>query len=146
MGLNSECAFVFKGGAGENSKLSYKISPYPLPLGYGDSFELSFSVNTTSAKSLIVAKLKAKFPDGSDASVSRAIAGSTSGVYQLILLTPMNFGFPPPQAPNLIVSLNNKSKSGKIYVDNVSLKAIGTPGPRTALPPPAAPAGFRAPH
>ncbi len=140
------CAFMFKGGAAENSRLTYKIASYPLTRQYGDTVALTMQIQTTSASAKIVAKVKVKYGYGTDASISQTIIPDNSTDYLWYSLPPVDLGDPfVDPAPVITVTISNRSTSGKLYLDGVSLKLVRAGvGPRSeAVPPPVLPEGFR---
>lgn len=140
------CAFMFKGGIGENSKLTYKVSSYPLTRQYGDTVALTMQMQTTSADAKIVAKVKVKYGNGTDESISQTIMPDNAASFLFYQLPPVSLGDPSiDPAPVITIIFSNRSASGKLYLDGVSLKLIRAGGgPRSeAAPPPALPEGFR---
>ena len=103
-------------------------------------------IQTTSANARIVAKLKVKYGYGTDASISQTIIPDNSANYLWYSLPPVDLGDPSVDpAPVITVTITNRSTSGKLYLDGVSLKMVraGAVLRADAAPPPSLPEGFR---
>lgn len=146
LGDASDCAFRFKGSPTENTTLTYKIKPYTRPMSPGDTFQLRFAINAVSPKTKLVAKLKVKLPGGAGTTISHTFVGTTNGEYQTVTLAPIVFTAVPAQQPTFTITFTNRSKGGKLYIDDVSFIVRNNdllPRGAVLLPPPAAPEGFR---
>ena len=90
--------------------------------------------------------MKVKYGYGTDASISQTIIPDNSTDYLWYSLPPVDLGDPfVDPAPVITVTISNRSTSGKLYLDGVSLKLVRAGvGPRSeAVPPPVLPEGFR---
>jgi hypothetical protein len=139
-GNGSNCAFVFKGGAGEKASLSQTFS---VRFESGNSLRLRLTTRTTGA----AGKLKAKVRIEGDYKAVRKIAYAPTAAYTLWQSHRFGpGGWSSTGGPDTVtLTLTHKSASGKMYVDDVSLMMLGLSASRSdaVLPPPAAPEGFR---
>jgi hypothetical protein len=121
------CAFRFKGGVGESTKIQQIIDLTDQTFTAGDSLDLSafFNANkpTTSGKIKVVVA----YSDNTAPNKLKGDLATTSGYEQTVGAVNLDSG-----AVNKIkVIFINKSTSGKAYLDDVSLIY----NPSAALPP-----------
>ncbi len=122
---NGECAFQFKGGGAsglpEAAKLMQKVNPATVSLQAGDILHFSFYYNgkgsvTTKAKAVV------RYTDPSLPKSKAALdIVNTNGVYQPathnLVITSANID-------QIKVIFKNKSASGKVRIDSVSLSLL----------------------
>ena len=116
-----ECAWRFKGGAGENAKIQQTITS---GVTSGDVLTLSGYVNATGAVNGKL-KLVVKYADGvtPKGKITINLTGATSGYVPLSILEPaltVNVAAP---VQKIKLMVKNSSASGKIYYDDLSLTA-----------------------
>ncbi|MBK9124765.1 MAG: hypothetical protein IPM16_16815 [Chloroflexi bacterium] len=136
-------AFRFKGFAGKTpAKAKQKVTNPPVE--DGQSLVLTAQINSgASADGKMMLKVKTSLGN----KVKPQIAFDQTGGYTLHQAsTPITLAV-GETVTKAIVIFNDKSQSGKVYVDAVSL-VVQSAAPRTEtrsdiLPPPAAPGGFR---
>lgn len=112
-----QCAFQFKGGAGENSSIVQTISNVTLqPI---NAHTLSVWVQAKKAVNGAVISAKVIYTDGTKDKLNLSIEGGTYNYKQIAGNVPV------VKAANKVkVSVKNKMGSGKILLDDVSLKTI----------------------
>jgi hypothetical protein len=142
-GNGSGCAFVFKGGAGENAKLIQQASG--VVLAPNDDLRLRTAIQSTGAASKLKAQIKVTL-SGNPAEVR---------TFKVIFRPSVDYAlwqsdfFEGSGADALLdaitLTFTHTSASGKMYVDDVSLVRVRYSGSTrgAVLPPPAAPEGFR---
>lgn len=138
-GNGSNCAFVFKGGAGEKASLS---QTFTVRFELGNAMRLRLATRTTGAAGKLIAKVRIV----GDYSVVRKIAYAPTAAYTLWQSHRFGpGGWSSTGGPDTVtLTLTHKSPSGKMYVDDVSLMMLGLSASRSnVVPPPAAPEGFR---
>ena len=115
-----ECAWRFKGGAGENASIKQTILTGVNP---GDTLTLSGYVNAKGAVSSKV-KVVVKYADGvtPKSKITVNVSVETGGVYApLSSFQPELTADVTAAIDKVKVSVKNKSTSGKIYYDTLSL-------------------------
>jgi hypothetical protein len=131
-----DCAFQFKGGAGENSKIQQNVNTTGL-VSEGDTLTFSGYVNTNIDAPGKVATVKISYveadagagangKDKIDVTLSAATGGYVPFSNSLVLDGTIS---------KVKVQLVNKAASGKLYFDEVSLLAVPA-GNATATPEP----------
>ncbi|MBK9124770.1 MAG: hypothetical protein IPM16_16840 [Chloroflexi bacterium] len=136
-------AFRFKGFAGKTSGKAKQTVDNP-PIADGESFVLTAQINS-GASAVGKVTLKANTDLGNK--IKQKINFDQAGAYsqhQIVVPVTLAVG---ETVTKVTVIFNDKSQSGKVHVDAVSL-TIEPTAPRTVtrsdvLPPPAAPSGFR---
>jgi hypothetical protein len=132
--VSGSCAFKFKGGSGENSKLVQVVDTSGVPLVIGDELILSAHFdNTPKVKLWLI--LDVKYASLPLETVKQKIP-TTSGYVQFTLPA---VALDSTDITSITVTIHHKSKTGRSFVDDVSLKlrqgnARQTPG--AVLPPP----------
>jgi hypothetical protein len=109
------CAFMFVGGAGENSSITQEVVG---AFGGGDILNLSLFANGRKNTANARVKLRVKYSDDTPTGKINLTIGKTNG-YQLF------FGAYTILSPNVTkvqVQIQNRSVSGKIYIDDTSLR------------------------
>ncbi|MFZ2880654.1 MAG: hypothetical protein WA009_14035, partial [Phototrophicaceae bacterium] len=139
---SGKCAFLFKGGAGESSKISQTIKP--------DAGTLRATVPLTvyawidGAPNYVLAKVVAYYTDGSRQAFS-ALMGPSVGYTQF---TTAPF-FLAKDTSKLKVSFQHTWTSGKLYLDDVVILTGLVDSSRSALlqvpEPQDTPSGWRTP-
>ena len=110
------CAFRFKGGVGESAALVQNIDLTGIVFGQSDALRLQAMVSGgAAAKGKI--KLRVLYANGEDTVVKLALP--TTGAYALTEGAWLLLDSPDVQA--LTVTLQHKSTSGKVWVDQVAL-------------------------
>lgn len=142
-GSGSDCAFVFKGGTGENAKLIQQASG--VALNDNDDLRLRLATKSTSAAGKLKAVVKVTPSENPGQPYKFKVVFAPTADYALW----QSDLFPATGSDNLLDSIrltfNHTSASGKMYLDDVSLVRVRYAGPYRSevLPPPAAPEGFR---
>jgi hypothetical protein len=120
--FEGSCAFLFKGGDGENASLQQKPA-FEGMVSAGDTLSLSLYIKTKVANAGKVASVKVTYAepttggDGKDKIEIKLNAPSANGEYQQYLDT-LTLA---DDVANLKVMIRNKNTSGKLLVDSVSL-------------------------
>lgn len=109
------CAYMYKGSVGENSKITQTVNG---AYASGHVFTLSLYANASKATTSGKVKLRVKYADGSDTGKINLTLGQTSG-YTLFA---DSYTLISPNVSKVKVQVQNKSKSGKLFVDGISLK------------------------
>lgn len=138
---NGDCAFRFKGSDGENSRIIQKPDVSGLSLSSGDTLTVSLWADVATDTNTFV-KLVAKHEGGTKDKLRINLLPTTgyTEVTDTLTLT--------GDATSVKLLIRNRSQSGKVYIDDVSLThATGTP-PFAPVDPglpilPDAPDGFR---
>lgn len=142
--FTGNCAFRFRGGPGENSVLRQNLDLSRF--SSNTVLELSFAVDTNRAPLNNFARVVINYTDGTRSVQNISIPDTTNG-YEVITETIFING---PVA-NANLQFRNRQTSGRIFLDAVSLIAVGADGPPPAgplsvpdfLPLPDAPEDFR---
>ncbi|MBK9124768.1 MAG: right-handed parallel beta-helix repeat-containing protein [Chloroflexi bacterium] len=134
----------FKGFAGKpNSKVGQTVLAPPVV--DGDTLVFSAQIESGAAAS---GKMKFKLKTDQDRQIKADVKFDKSGAYGLHeIILPIAL-LPGEMVTEVSVMFTDKSQSGKVYVDAVSLTVTAPNAPRTEtragiLPPPVAPSGFR---
>lgn len=130
------CAYQFKGVPGENSKLQQK--PAVTGVAQGDTLTLSLFVNTKIAAAGKIAQITLKYvepdagtnSDGKDKLIIQLAAPSAGETYENQTVSITVDGTPA----SIKVQLMNKSTSGKLFLDEVSLVSSVGAGALIPLP------------
>lgn len=111
------CAFRFKGGVGEKSKIFQDVNLANFPLVSGDTLNLSIYTLAKNATTSAKVKVQAKYTD-TDEKTTFSQALPVSAVYQQttgsLTLTSSNIN-------RVRIQIINKSPAGKVFIDDVSL-------------------------
>ncbi|MBC8170780.1 MAG: hypothetical protein H7X77_03885 [Anaerolineae bacterium] len=120
---SGNCAFRFKGGVGENSKLQQIPDLIGLTFTAGDSLDLSLFINASNVTTSGKVKVTVKFSDTTEAGKITAPLDATPGYAQII----GSYELLSANVDKIKVQVGNKSAAGKLYIDTVSL-SYTTPG------------------
>jgi M6 family metalloprotease-like protein len=124
--LAGACAFQFKGGVGENSKLVQTVDLTGITLVSGDTLDLLVYTNTNIADAGKL-KLRVKYTDTTPTGkITESVLAN--GVYNSINQT-LVIG--SSAVSKIKVQIDFKGASGKLYVDVVSLSLIEGAGVRS---------------
>jgi hypothetical protein len=116
------CAFTFKGVAGDAGKLEQTIDLTGVTLGVGDALNLTFSAQT-KAGSTGKAKSVFKYGDGTKTKITVDIT-DTSDVYAAFA---GSGNLTSTDVTKSKINFKMTTETGKLYVDGVSLKhVVGT--------------------
>jgi hypothetical protein len=125
---SGECAFQFKGGAGESSKIQQNVELDGLTFVAGDVLDLSVFANAKKATASGKIKVVVKYSDSDDRTKLTGDIATTVGYVEVtdsdVLLS--------AAVSKIKFQVGNKSPDGKIYVDDVSL--VQTAGVPALLP------------
>jgi hypothetical protein len=115
--FNSKCAFEFRGGSGENSVLSTKITQANAAWNFAatQNYHFSMDVRNTSAAGAVSAKLIVAYKNGTRQNVPLNLNGQTSG-YQTVSTSVTLSG---AAVKNIKIKIVVKTTSGKSLIDNV---------------------------
>ncbi|HEX2622014.1 MAG TPA: carbohydrate binding domain-containing protein, partial [Phototrophicaceae bacterium] len=112
-----ECAYRFKGGAAENSKIQQLIDLTGLTFAVDDAVSLSLFVNGGNAATSGKVKVVIGYSDTTQAGKITATIVSTADYTELT----GTYALQSAAVNKIKVQIKNKSTSGKLYVDAVSL-------------------------
>jgi len=112
-----DCAFRFKGVPGENSKLRQSPNLSGVNFAEGDIINVSLYLNAPGIPN-IRAKVRIKYSDGTDKGKLNIDLDSTSD-YEVFA---GSYELTSGAVSSIRLSIDNKTISGKIYVDNASVK------------------------
>ncbi|MBK8136063.1 MAG: hypothetical protein IPK52_09505 [Chloroflexi bacterium] len=143
IGHTGSCAFVFKGGAGENSSISQTFKSFgSFGINAGDTFFVQFYVKPTNVQpDSFKMSLKISYTDGTPATVRTQTYGGTAGGYLAAWDT---ITAASSAVKKVSLKFQNKSTTGQVLVDSVLLAFQPVPARGAeALPAPVAPVGFR---
>ncbi|MBC8171802.1 MAG: FG-GAP repeat protein [Anaerolineae bacterium] len=112
-----ECAYMFKGGAGENSKLVQKPTLTGLTFMFGDTLDLSLFLNASNAATNGKIKVRVGYSD------STATGKITEDLTQTGGYTEITGGYmiESGAVQKIKVQLEHKSAAGKLFIDDVTL-------------------------
>lgn len=123
---SGECAFMFKGAAGENSKLEQTITSDE-DFAAGERLDFSAFVKGGNAPAVKV-KVRVKYTD--DSETGKINLNVTSGSDYVEITN--DYALVSGAVNKIKVQFGNKSTSGKVYIDDVSL--IYTSGAAGIIP------------
>lgn len=135
------CSFKFKGSAKENAKLQQSVNLAGLTFAAGDELILSAFANSTDSVDLKVI-LTVSLNGAPNQRVQRRIL-ATSGYEEYVLPA---LTLDSANVKGITVKFKHKSKSGRTFIDDVSLKlrqGNARRGEGLILPVPEFPGGFR---
>ncbi|MBC8098179.1 MAG: hypothetical protein H7Y11_01940 [Armatimonadetes bacterium] len=112
-----DCAFQFKGGAGENSKLAQTVDITGMTFAIGETVEISMAMWAEDAASAGKLKLRVKYADGTDTGKLTVDVVVAAG-YQTMT---GNLAIGSIAVSKIKFSINSTSSSGKLYADDLSL-------------------------
>lgn len=123
LGYNgSDCAFVFKGGALENTVLKQTVKGAGLPiLLIGDQIEFRLAYSTTMLKPKLSAKAKLIFSDGSVLTLKPLLPFATTSGYTLATSGPQTLT--QADVVRVKIILTHTSTKGTLLVDEIHLDA-----------------------
>jgi hypothetical protein len=125
---NGDCGFVFKGGAGENSKIQQNGNLSSITPAAGDGLNVQMFLNTSVSVDGKI-KVVVKYTDGTTKSkITEAIEATTG--YQSV---GGNTTLASAAVEKIKVSIGFKGTSGKVLLDDVSL-VYSSAAPRIPLP------------
>jgi hypothetical protein len=132
-----DCAFRFKGMPGENAKLRQEPDLTGFTFSAGDTLNMTLWADAPGIPSTR-AKVKITYSDGTDKGKLKVDIGSTSDYDKFV----GSFDLESGAVSGIRISIDNKTFSGKLYIDAVSLKidqdvvATSTPDSATNTPAP----------
>jgi uncharacterized protein len=112
-----ECAFRFKGRAGENAKLEQTVEVTGITFASGNTLTLSVYVNADKPTVSGKLKLRVKYGDGSETGKLNIPLVMTNGYQQLTGSYSLTTG----SVQKIKVQIDHRSPSGKVLIDAVSL-------------------------
>jgi bacillolysin len=119
-----DCAFMFKGGAGENSKLSQNANLTGVSLAVGVSVDMDVYAKATNAATNATVKLIVKYSDGTlPGKLSKPVPVGAD--YANVFDT---YGLASTAVSKMKLQIQNKSAAGKLYVDDASVNYTGGMG------------------
>jgi hypothetical protein len=116
------CAFVFKGGIGENSKLEQTASLNGLTLSQGETLGLSAWVKATNSAASGKIKVRVKYSDGTETGKIDVSIGQSAEYTEL----KGSYTLESANVSKIKVQINHRSSAGKVYVDDVRLSLGST--------------------
>jgi hypothetical protein len=122
------CAFRFKGGAGENSKLQQNVDLTGLTPAVGDALNFSAWVNAGDTPAL-KAKVRVKYSDGTEKGKINVDVVAGSAYVEITGSTTLA----STAIDKISVAFKNKATSGKSLVDDVSLKWLAAVVPTATV-------------
>ncbi|MBC8170956.1 MAG: hypothetical protein H7X77_04775 [Anaerolineae bacterium] len=122
------CAFMFKGGVDESSKLFQQLDLTGLTFTATEKLNLSLFVNAKKATSTGKIKLVVKYSDGSEAGKLNLNLVTTVG-YEVLA---DNYTLISGAISKIKLQVKHSSPDGKVYVDDVSL--VQTAGAAALIP------------
>ncbi|MBK9122987.1 MAG: hypothetical protein IPM16_07660 [Chloroflexi bacterium] len=124
-----ECAFRFKGGVGESSKLVQLVYDSLWNMTTGDVIQLEGILNAAAlTEGDIVVQLKVAYVDGG-LPKDKAKYKPPTGVYVDQAMAPLSIVIDGAVA-EITVQIKHKADSGKIYLDELELLLLAPGGPR----------------
>jgi hypothetical protein len=134
--LTGDCAFRFKGGGAagqpERSSIQQTIDLNGVSFAAGDNLAFSLWANAKQASVNASAKLTVKYSDGTAKSKRKLPISQTSGYAQLTDSLPLD----STAVQQIKVGVGNRSASGSLFVDQVSLLVVNsgvTPTPTATM-------------
>jgi hypothetical protein len=135
--FTGDCAFRFKGSVGENSKLEQNINPAGTAPTAAEGLTFNTFIYGTGANIDANIKIIVKYADNTE-KTKRTIE-VLNGLLRTDFYLPISdqFPFASPLVDKFKVQFNHKSLTGKLYVDEVSLRVADdidvtqTPQPTT---------------
>lgn len=132
------CAYSFKGGPGENSKLIQTASNPQVVFNKGGNLDLSFYGGGSSPAADLRAKLIVKYTDGTNKG-KIDIRFSQTSAYQYF---DGSYKLESSAVDKIKLKIINKGWSGKVFIDDVSVKytpdpstmTLGLPGDQSGAP------------
>lgn len=115
---SGECAFRFRGGTGENSRLIQRQNVEAYQLGAGDTLTLSLWVNAVNARRGGTVILTLIYTDGTMERVRLQLPRRSAGYVQLSQEIALQ---KPLAGVRLFVQYINPNGAGRIWIDDVSL-------------------------
>jgi hypothetical protein len=112
------CAFQFKGGAGENTKIQQNLDLSALTLSVGDTLDLSAFVNAKKATASGKIKMTVKYNDTTEAQKVTLTIATTVGYSELVGETLTLAG---ADVNKIKLMVKHSSPTGKVFVDDVSV-------------------------
>ena len=115
--FGSKCAVQFKGGSGENSIMSTKLTPANTAWNFAatNQYRFSMDVSNTSADGAVSARLIVAYTNGTKQNVDLNVGGLTSG-YQTVSADVTLSG---AAVKNIKIKVNVRTASGRTLIDNV---------------------------
>lgn len=115
--FNSKCAFEFRGGTGENSVLSTKLTAANTAWNFAatNNYLFAMDVRNTSAAGAVSAKLIVTYKDGTKQDAVLDVTGQTAG-YQTVSSNVVLNGAP---VKNIKIKIIVKTTGGKSLIDSV---------------------------
>jgi hypothetical protein len=112
-----DCAFMFKGFAGENSKLSQTVDLTGLPFASGDTLQLNVFVKGSSAATTARIKLRVKYTDETPTGKLNV------DILQTADYAPLSGSLDVESAAvgKIKFQIDHKGASGKVYIDDAAL-------------------------
>lgn len=124
-----DCAFRFRGQVGENSKLRQEPDLSGLTFAAGDMLNLSAFIQTDGTPTATL-KLIVKYSDGTE-KTKQKLDITASETYAQV---PLSALLASDAVESIRVSVDSKTTSGKLYVDDVTLTLLQMSGAATATP------------
>jgi hypothetical protein len=125
-----DCAFRFKGFLGENGKLTQTVDLAGLTFVSGDTLDLSVWVDAPGTPTAKI-KLRVKYSDATEKGKLNIDIATSTGYTELTGTLPLASS----AVENIKFSVNHKTTSGKVYIDDVTLLLL------TGVSPTAEPTG-----
>jgi hypothetical protein len=115
--FNSRCAIQFKGGSGENSVLSTKLTPANTAWNFAatNQYRFSMDVRNTAAGGDVSVKLIVVYTNGTKQNADLSVSGITNG-YQTLSTDVALSG---AAVKNIKIKIAVRTTSGKSLIDNV---------------------------
>jgi hypothetical protein len=112
-----ECAFMFRGSVGENSRLTQTVDLTGLEFIAGDQLDLSLFSNASNALTTGKVKLRVRYNDGTATGKLNITLDPTTGyAFDNGILT-----LASGNVDRIKLTIQNASPAGKVYVDDVRL-------------------------
>jgi CSLREA domain-containing protein len=113
------CAFQFKGLADENAKLSQNVDLTGLSFDQGDSFNLSAFVKASGGVNARI-KVRIKFSDGTETGKINVTISAAADYAEVT----GSVNVASSVVQKIKLQIDNKGTSGKVFIDDVTLKHI----------------------
>jgi hypothetical protein len=117
---SGECAFMFRGGMNENARIQQAITVLPSSARIGDRINIEFYADARSPFVNAKVRVQIRFSDGTSR-IRRDVPITTTEEYRRFVDT---FTLPNGNIRKMKVIVQHNSPTGKLFIDDVSLKLV----------------------